>query len=511
VERCACCHTAGVRRALCVLPALLTLAAGCSSDDSTPLDSQQGPAASPAAGLAPRGSSRDWTRYGFNAQRSNVGPSRVGFRSPARLRHRQVRLPGTVDSSPIYLHGVQAGGRRRDVFFVTTTYGRTLAIDARRRTTVWQFVPPGTRGLEGSAQITTATPIADPSRRYVYSASPNGQIHKLSVRDGREAPGWPATLTRDPTHEKLAGALNLSGRYVIAVTGGYIGDAPPYQGHVVAISRRTGQIAHVFNSLCSDRRAIIEPSSCASSDSAIWARAGAVVVPGSHRLLVTTGNAPFDGRTDWGDSVLMLAPAATRLLQSYTPSTYKELESSDADLGSTAPALLPAPGGGQPRYAVQGGKDGKVRLLSLRRLNSRTGRAGPETGGELQVLDPPRGPLAFTTPAVWRSGRRVLVFTADEGGTVAYELRGQPRRLQVVWDNGTAGSSPVLAGGLLYVYDVVDGGLNVYRPLSGGRVATLLAGPGHWNSPIVVDGRIALAEGDANNHDVSGVLDIWSR
>jgi hypothetical protein len=263
-----------------------------------------------------------------------------------------VRLPGTVDSSPIYLHGVRAGGRRRDVFFVTTTYGRTLAIDARRRTIVWQFVPHGISGLEGSSQITTTTPIADPSRRYVYAASPNGQVHKLSVSDGREARGWPVTVSRDPTHEKLASALNLSGDYVIAVTGGYIGDAPPYQGHVVVLSRRTGDVAHVFNSLCSDRRAIIEPSSCNSSDSAIWARAGAVVMPGSHRLLVTTGNAPFDGRTDWGDSVLMLAPGAARLLQSYTPSTYKELESSDADLGSTAPALLPAPGGGrEPRYA----------------------------------------------------------------------------------------------------------------------------------------------------------------
>jgi hypothetical protein len=209
--------------------------------------------------------------------------------------------------------------------------------------------------------------------------------------------------------------------------------------------------------------------------------------------------------------VLLLAPGATRLLQSYTPSTHEELNDSDADLGSTTPALLPAPGGTRPRYAAQGGKDGKLRLLSLGRLNSDSGRAGPDTGGELQVLDPPRGALAFTTPAVWHSGKRVLVLTADEGGTVAYELRGQPRRLHVVWDNGTPGSSPVLAGGLLYVYDVAEGGLNVYRPASGQRVATLPAGPGHWNSPIVVDGRIALPEGDANDHETSGVLDIWSR
>ena len=62
-------------------------------------------------------------------------------------------------------------------------------------------------------------------------------------------------------------------------TGGYIGDAPPYQGHVVAIDRASGRIRGVFNSLCSDRHTIFAPSSCASSDSAIWARSGAVVEP----------------------------------------------------------------------------------------------------------------------------------------------------------------------------------------------------------------------------------------
>ena len=39
-------------------------------------------------------------------------------------------------------------------------------------------------------------------------------------------------------------------------------------------------------------------------------------------------------------------------------------------------------------------------------------------------------------------------------------------------------------------------------------MATLDAGPGHWNSPIVVDGRVALPEGNANDHRTTGVLDI---
>ena len=49
---------------------------------------------------------------------------------------------------------------------------------------------PATRGWAGSSQITTTSPIADPDRRFVYAASPNGLIHKLVARDGqRGLPG----------------------------------------------------------------------------------------------------------------------------------------------------------------------------------------------------------------------------------------------------------------------------------------------------------------------------------
>jgi hypothetical protein len=92
-------------------------------------------------------------------------------------------------------------------------------------------------------------------------------------------------------------------------------------------------------------------------------------------------------------------------------------------------------------------------------------------------------------------------------GTGVYKLLG--RRLIRIWENGFAGTSPVMAGGLLFVYDP-GGGLRVYRPASPRPIATLRTGAGHWNSPIVADGRIALPEGDANAHATTGVLDIWT-
>src|SRR3954451_18047763 len=60
-----------VRRACPVLLASLTLAAGCNSGDSSSAGPVQPHAAPRVAGLARAG---DWTRYGFDAQRSNVGP-----------------------------------------------------------------------------------------------------------------------------------------------------------------------------------------------------------------------------------------------------------------------------------------------------------------------------------------------------------------------------------------------------------------------------------------------------
>jgi hypothetical protein len=52
--------------------------------------------------------------------------------------------------------------------------------------------------------------------------------------------------------------------------------------------------------------------------------------------------------------------------------------------------------------------------------------------------------------------------------------------------------------------------LNVYEAASGTRITTLACGAGHWNSPIVVEGRIILPEGNANDHATRGVLDILS-
>ena len=119
---------------------------------------------------------------------------------------------------------------------------------------------------------------------------------------------------------------------------------------------------------------------------------------------------------------------------------------------------------------MQGGKDGKLRLIS-RGLKL------------LQTVSTPGGADLFSAPAVWQG---TWVFVASGSGTDAWLLRGG--RLHRVWSNGQDGTSPVLVSR-------PGGVIRVYQPTTGHELAELSCGDVHWQSPIVADGRVIAAEG----------------
>src|SRR5207237_8515054 len=103
----------------------------------------------------------DWNRFGYDTARHNQAPgSGITAANVSKLERLTVHLDGTVDSSPIYLHDVRVHGKSHDVFFVTTTYGRTEAIDADTGSVLWRFTPPIYSRVAGTAQITNPTPAA---------------------------------------------------------------------------------------------------------------------------------------------------------------------------------------------------------------------------------------------------------------------------------------------------------------------------------------------------------------
>jgi len=222
-----------------------------------------------------------------------------------------------------------------------------------------------------------------------------------------------------------------------------------------------------------------------------------VIDPTTGNIFIATGNGSYNGVTDWGDSLIELDPNATMVVANYTPTDNAMLNQGDLDLGSTSPVLVGA------GTLAQGGKDAVIRILSA----SAIAGTAPHTGNEIQSVPTPSGNLLFTAPAVWHDRATTWIFAADGGGTAAWTVANG--KLTRIWNHATGGTSPVVAGGLLYVYNP-NGGLRVYDPRRGTQIASLDCGGGHWNSPIVVDGRIALPEGNANQHSTTGVLDIWT-
>ncbi len=291
-------------------------------------------------------------------------------------------------------------------------------------------------------------------------------------------------------------------------TGGYIGDGGDYQGHVTAINLSTGA-QNVFNSLCSDQTVhfVLSPGTpdCAQKRSAIWAKDGVIYDGVTDRIFMATGNGPFNANTggrNWGDSVFSLNPDGTGLggnpLDSYTPTDFASLESSDTDLGSTGPAILPATGY-SGRLAVQSGKDSKLRLFDLTNMSANAGGPGPgHVGGEIQLLDVPQGGEVLSVPAVWinPADSSTWVFIANGSGSSGLKLTisGGVPSLAKVWQKSYAGSSPLVANNVLYF-----AGNSIIRaldPLTGSLLwsDTTHVGGNHWQSPIVFNATLYITD-----------------
>ncbi len=442
----------------------------------------------------------EWPTFGGSAARTNFLADDRSFstQNVTTLRRRWVAtLERPADSTPIVLTRVAGVPGDRPLLVQTDGGGTTYGIDGSNGEIRWRFKTTGPK-------ITSSTSVADPSEKTVYVPGVDGRIHKLVAATGAELheDGFPVTITRLPDIEKDASPLNLAGGYLYAVTSGYFGDAGPYVGHVVAIRLRDGT-AHVLNSQCADRHALLDAEGCSHVRSGIWARVGAVIDPDPGergRVYVATGNGAFDadrGGHDYGDSVLALALDASLLEQYFTPANFAELEDSDEDLGSTAPAMLPRDARSRtPLMAAQGGKGGTLYLLDRRHLGG--------VAGALQALALPDE--LFTAPAVWRDGTGqtwiALGFLPGGTGITAYKLVTDANgrsRLERAWTSAAQGTSPVASNGV--VFAAASGAVSALDARTGRVLWTSTAadaggtiGDVHWQSPVAVNGWLYCSD-----------------
>jgi outer membrane protein assembly factor BamB len=447
-----------------------------------------------------RGTPADWPMFGHDPARSSyaAGDVAISVANIKKLHRRWVaHLDAPADSAPIFISNVTVSGKKLNMLFQTSRNGTTYGIDADRGTIVWSYSTHG-------PNITSSMPAADPSRQWIYAPGVDGFVHLLSASTGAESlhNGFPVRITWMPEVEKDASALNVANGFLYAVTSGYDGDFGHYDGHVVTVQLNTGKV-RVFNSLCSDMRELLGANGgprCSERMSGIWARGGAVVDPDPSmhgHIYVATGNGAFtanSGGHDYGDSVISLSADGSKLEDYYTPSNYNDLAAGDTDLGSTAPVMLPRQATSRtPLLALQGGKDGLLRLLNRQHLGG--------VGGEVSQYD--LGSALFSAPAVAidRAGQ-TWVYVGSDSGVTALQITTDSKgksALRKIWSSAEGGTSPVVANGIVYVE--TDSAVNAFDARSGKIVwSTAQASAGgtiggvHWQSPIVVNGWIYVSD-----------------
>ncbi len=425
-------------------------------------------------------------------------------------------LPGVADGAVAFEPNVSTSSGPLDLVFSLTKDGWISAEDAHTGTVIWKHQNgPGGCHINNGGTIcyTTSSPALDPNGLYVYAYGLDGRAHKYAVGTGAEVTtgGWPELTTTKPFDEKGSSALAVASvggtSYLYVANGGYPGDRGDYQGHVTTINLNTGA-QKVFNTLCSNKTIHFTESAstdCSNVQSAVWARVGVDYDAATGKVYMVTGNSVFDGSHNWGDSVIAINPdgsgTASGPVDSYTPTNQAALNSSDQDLGSTAPAIVTAPAGSSvANLGVQGGKDQKLRLLNLDDLS---GQGGPgHTGGELQIMNVPQGGLVFTHPASWvdpgDSSSWVFVSTGNGISGIKLTAPGGNPTMTTQWTVNTGGTSPIIVDNVLYY--LTGGGARALDPTTGQLLWSDSSGGFnlHWQSLIVADGMLYYPDSSGN-------------
>ena len=130
-------------------------------------------------------------RTGRLSDGTSVAPARRTSRrasartGSARSHDDRWRLTGPWTGLPSICAARPSAGSPHDAFFVTTTYGKTLAIDADSGAVLWEYTPASYESLKATYRITNATPVADDDRKL--------HLFRRTGRDDQEAGGggWP--------------------------------------------------------------------------------------------------------------------------------------------------------------------------------------------------------------------------------------------------------------------------------------------------------------------------------
>ena len=487
----------------------------------------------------------DNARDGANTNETLLTTGTVNTNNFGRLITYSV--DGFVFAQPLYVANVAIPGLgTHNVVFVATENDSIYAFDADNNTVVnggllWHtnlgIAPLSNNHEFGNypyIDLTpevgiTGTPVIDPvsgtlyvdvlTREVTTKTNYYHRIHALSITNGMEQPYSPVVVTASVPGTGLGGngtvvtfnaqsqnqrpALTLAGGTLYVAYGSFA-DADPYHGWVIGFN--ASNLQQLTNSVFNTT-----PN---SSKGALWMGGDGLCVDAKTNLYFEVANGSFDANTiggDYGDSFVKLSTSNQLAVADYfTPSNQAAMASSDYDLGSGGPMLLPDSVGStaHPHLMVGGGKLGIIYLVDRDNM----GAYSISADNDVQEFGAGAGsfyctPGFFNNQLYYQGIRGVMnaytitngyiVPTASSSSTTIFYGFGTTPSISangtnsgIVWVIQTDGSTPSDTGAaVLHAYNATNLAVELYN--SSQNIARDNPGGGvKYTVPTVANGKV---------------------
>jgi outer membrane protein assembly factor BamB len=347
--------------------------------------------------------------------------------------------------------------------------------------------PDHTYGVSSAAAI-------DKTSSTIYVAGGNGKIYALDLATGQIKPGWPVTITSNPAHEHVWGALSVFNGKVYAPISMPGCDIPPYNGRMTSVDIATHTAGAPF---------YVVPPSSGRSGGGIWGWGGASIDtstnPTNSNVFVATGNALPNGPGEhdfFAEHVVGLTSGLGVI-----SSNYPGLTGGDTDFGAT-PTLFQAPG--CPLQAAVENKfgaffvynTGSIQNGPLQRLQ--IANTGDDRFIGLPAYSPQQNMLYVSNSSDSNDG-------TYKQGMVALKV-GPDCKLSLAWQQsvptGSPPSPPTVANGVVYYGNGTGNQLFAFDAQTGQQLwnsGSRVGGP-LFGASTVVNGQVFAPSWDNKLH-----------
>jgi len=423
----------------------------------------------------------DWPTYGYDQERTgwNRGETTLTKDNVSKLKIQwstQLSTPPTdvalsTLTPPVVIAGVSTSEGTKNLLLLLGADDTLFALDTDSGKVLWQKtypnpIKPGRAATWLCSNTANGAPVIDKANGVVYFITSDGKLRSASLSDGAERLK-PIDMVAPFTR---AWGLNLIDNVVYTTSGRGCGEIIDPNSPLMA-AETPNPAATAAAPPGPPRRPLtgppIDPGLVSAMDvrdpahpqltyfytsngrpSGPWGRGGVTKGPNNTLLLETADGLYDPAAGQFGISVLMLAPKATRLMDSFTPKNWKYMNSKDLDW-SASPIVFQFAG---KTLVAAAGKESVVDLLDTSDL----GGGPPENHSAPLYQGPQLGndDALGTQPSqgIWGG---IATYETSDGKRFIYVPMWGPQSKKVAAFKYTNG--PIPNGSIMAVQVIADG------------------------------------------------------